>query len=81
MVSQQDWESADVAGWQFFDLEPHLDAEQYVTLVNLVIRGTGSGAPGFDMVDARIVGTPIENPSENFYVRVSDGGKFVLDSF
>lgn len=63
----QDFESADVAGWQSFDFESVL-GDRYITMVNLIMKGTGSGAPGFSMLDARVIGTPIANPSGIYYV-------------
>eukprot|EP00752_Nemacystus_decipiens_P014959 g13318.t1 len=59
-------ESQDAAGWQSFDLSGYTG--EYVTLISLVIKGTGSGAPGFKLLDARFMGTPIDNPSDTFYV-------------
>lgn len=61
-------ESTDTAGWQSFDLEPHLDADQYVTEISIIIMGTGSGAPGFKLSNARFIGTTIDNPSDTYYV-------------
>ncbi|CAM9236986.1 unnamed protein product, partial [Sphacelaria rigidula] len=60
-------ESTDVAGWQSFDVSAEL-GDQYATMVNIVIKGTGSGAAGWSMLDARIIGTPIDNPSNVYYV-------------
>lgn len=39
-----------------------------MTFISLVIKGTGSGTPGFKLLDARFMGTPIDNPSDTFYV-------------
>lgn len=68
-VPTQDFESEDTAGWQSFDLSRFLNEAQYVTSISLVIKGTGSGAPGFKMLDARIVGTPVDNPTDEYFVR------------
>eukprot|EP00752_Nemacystus_decipiens_P007213 g6456.t1 len=62
------WESADTAEWQTFDLSQHLDADEYLTEINIIIRGTGSGAPGFKMLDLRVLGTAIDNPTDTIYV-------------
>ncbi|CAM9952012.1 unnamed protein product [Ascophyllum nodosum] len=59
-------ESEDTAGWQTFDLQ--LDADQTVTEVSLVIRGTGSGASGFHLQNAGFMGTRVDNPTDTFYV-------------
>lgn len=64
----QGWESADTAEWQSFDLSQHLDADQYLTEIDIVIRGTGSGEPGFKMLDLRVLGTAIDNPTDTVYV-------------
>lgn len=64
----QSLESENTAGWQSFDLESHLAADQYVTEISVVMKGTGSGASGFKMLDARFIGVPIDNPTDNFYV-------------
>lgn len=63
---RQGLESQDAAGWQSFDLSGYTG--EHVTLISLVIKGTGSGAPGFKLLDARFMGTPIDNPSDTFYV-------------
>lgn len=64
----QGWESVDTAEWQSFDLSQHLDADQYLTEISIVVRGTGSGASGFRMLDLRILGTAIDNPTDTIYV-------------
>lgn len=60
--------SADEAGWQTFDLSAAAGGE-YVTVVEIVMQGTGSGVPGFNMLDARFIGTVIDNPTGILYVR------------
>ena len=67
-LKRQGLESEDTAGWQTFDLQ--LDADQTVTEVSLVIRGTGSGASGFHLQNAGFMGTRVDNPTDTFYVRV-----------
>ncbi|CAM9160508.1 unnamed protein product [Ectocarpus sp. 4 AP-2014] len=62
------FESADTADWQSFDLSQHLDADQFLTEINVVVQGTGSGAPGFAMLDFRVMGTAIDNPTNTVYV-------------
>lgn len=66
MCLSQDLESTDMTGWQSFDLTSISDQE--VTAVEIVVRGTGSGAPGFALLDARVIGTPADNPTDTFYV-------------
>ncbi|CAM9369501.1 unnamed protein product, partial [Sphacelaria rigidula] len=63
----QGLESTNIAGWQSFDVSAEL-GDQYATMVNIVMKGTGSGAAGWSMLDARIIGAPIENPSDVYYV-------------
>ena len=62
-------ESEDTADWQTFEI--NLDSDQTVTEVRLTIKGTGSGASGFHLIDARFMGTVAENPTDNYYVRVA----------
>lgn len=64
----QNLESTQTTGWQTFDLG--LSADQLVDSISIVIIGTGSGAPGFYLTDARIMGTPVDNPTNIFYVRL-----------
>ncbi|CAN0133967.1 unnamed protein product [Scytosiphon promiscuus] len=59
-------ESADAAGWQSFDLTSY--ADRHVTSIGVVMKGTGSGAPGFKLLDARILGIEIFNPTGIVYV-------------
>lgn len=66
----QGWESADTAEWQSFDLSQHLEADEYLTEINIIIRGTGSGVPGFKMLDLRVLGTAIDNPTGTLYVSI-----------
>lgn len=70
---RQTLESEDTVGWQSFDLESHLDTDQYVTDISVVMKGTGSGAPGFKVLDARFIGAPIDNPTDTFYVSLCIG--------
>eukprot|EP00752_Nemacystus_decipiens_P013409 g11873.t1 len=66
-------ESEDVDGWQSFDLSSA--ADQYVTTVKIVMQGTRSGAPGFKLLDSRVMGTTIDNPTGVLHVgstRVED---------
>ena len=62
-------ESVDTTEWQTFEVE--LDDDQTVTEVHLVMKGTGSGASGFYLLDARFMGTSVDNPTDTFYVSVS----------
>lgn len=62
----QDLESVDTAGFQSFDLTSFIG--QYATSIGVIMRGTGSGAPGFKLLDGRILGTQIDNPTSTFYV-------------
>lgn len=55
-----------MAGWQSFDLTG--DAIQLVTSIGIEMKGTGSGAPGFKLLDANFLGTQTDNPSDTFYV-------------
>ena len=66
---RQNLESADAEGWQSFDVSQYLNADQYVTVISLVMRGTGSGASGFYLLDARFIGVAEKNPTNQFYVR------------
>ncbi|CAN0303751.1 unnamed protein product, partial [Ectocarpus sp. 12 AP-2014] len=59
-------ESTDTAGFQSFDLTGF--ADQYVTSIGIEMKGTGSGAPGFAMLDAVVLGTQIDNPINAFHV-------------
>ena len=59
----------DQEGWQSFDLTGY-DGE-FAVEVSITIKGTGSGSPGFQLLDARFIGEPIDNPTDNLYV--SDG--------
>ncbi|CAM9195943.1 unnamed protein product, partial [Hapterophycus canaliculatus] len=59
-------ESTDAEGWQSFDLTSY--ADQYVTSIGIEMKGTGSGAPGFKLLDARILGIQIDNPTDTLYV-------------
>ena len=63
--SRQGLESQDAEGWQSFDLSSYTG---YVTHITVVIKGTGSGAPGFKLLNARFMGTAVDNPSNHFYV-------------
>ncbi|CAM9225071.1 unnamed protein product [Ectocarpus fasciculatus] len=59
-------ESTDTAGFQAFDLTGA--ANQYVTSIGIQVKGTGSGSPGFAMLDAVVLGTKLDNPTDTFYV-------------
>lgn len=67
----QGLESTDTAGFQSFDLTGA--ANQYVTSIGIQMKGTGSGAPGFAMLDAYVFGTKLDNPTDTFYVSVREG--------
>ncbi len=64
--SRQDLESADQEGWQSFDLTGY--ATETVTRIALVLKGTGSGAPGFTLLDANFMGEAVVVPKDTFYV-------------
>lgn len=75
----EDFESAEVEGWQSFALAGLVDADTYVTEITIVMRGTGSGVPGFKLSNARVMGTPIDNPSDTSYVsNLFRGGVFFV---
>lgn len=57
----------DSAEFQSFDLSSY--AGEYATSIGVTMQGTGSGAPGFKLLDARVLGTQIDNPTDTFYVR------------
>ncbi|CAM9345152.1 unnamed protein product [Pylaiella littoralis] len=62
---------ADDAGWQSFSLP----ISEYITAFKIVMYGTGSGEPGFNLLDARVIGTVVDNPVGVYYVgstRVED---------
>ncbi|CAM9252697.1 unnamed protein product, partial [Ectocarpus sp. 12 AP-2014] len=59
------FESVDSEGWQRFELGTIDDP---VTEIAIVMKGTGSGAPGFKLANARFFGTAIDNPSDTLYV-------------
>ncbi|CAM9670498.1 unnamed protein product [Ascophyllum nodosum] len=59
-------ESEDTAEWQSFQIQ--LDADQTVTEVRLIVKGTGSGVSGFYLLDARFTGTVAGNPTDTHYV-------------
>ena len=56
----------DTEGWQSFQLG--VDVDQIVTSVDIVMKGTGSGTPGFYLLDARFFGSPAKNPTDTFSV-------------
>eukprot|EP00903_Cladosiphon_okamuranus_P018639 g17154.t1 len=60
-----DLESQDAEGWQSFDVSSYAG---HVIEITLVIKGTGSGAPGFKLLDARLMGASIDNPTDTFVV-------------
>ena len=72
LASSQDLESEDVAGWQSFDLTDY--ATELVTGIAIVVQGRGSGAPGFAMLDANIMGTQTDNPTDTVYVSLNSLG-------
>lgn len=59
-------ESENTAEWQIFDLTGY--ATQLVTGISIGIKGRGSGAPGFALLDANIMGTQTINPTDTVYV-------------
>eukprot|EP00903_Cladosiphon_okamuranus_P020463 g18782.t1 len=65
-VTVTDLESENVAGWQSFDLTDY--STQFVTGMSIVMKGRGSGAPGFALLDANIMGTQTEDPTDTVYV-------------
>ena len=67
---RQNLTSTDAEGWQSFDVSRYLSTGQYVTVISLVMRGTGSGAPGFYLLDARFIGVAEDNPTNQFFVRL-----------
>lgn len=71
--TKQGLESANTPHWQSFDISAEC-GDQYVTMINIVMKGTGSGADGWSVLDARIIGTPIENPSDVYNVSFWKGG-------
>lgn len=72
-LDAQGLESVDSAEWQSFDLSQYAAPDQYLTEINVVIKGTGSGAPGFRMLDLRVLGTVIGNPTGVLHVRLLGG--------
>lgn len=64
----------DVEGWQSFDIGSSLEEGAYLTRIVIVIKGTGSGAPGFKLSDARFLGTSIDNPTDTLYVSGAQRG-------
>lgn len=77
-VVWQDLESEDIAEWQPFDLTGY--ATQLVTSIGIEIKGTGSGAPGFALLDANILGTQTANPTDTVYVSMNRHKIFVAPS-
>ncbi|CAN0221506.1 unnamed protein product [Pylaiella littoralis] len=55
------------AAWNSFDLSSYLAADQYLTEIEIVIKGT-DGAPGFSMIDLRVLGAVTDNPTDTVYV-------------
>lgn len=53
-------------------MSQYLEADEYLTEIDIVIKGTGSGAPGFHMLDFRVLGTVIDNPTDTVYVSGSN---------
>ncbi len=65
---RQGLESADQEGWQSFDLTSY--ADQPVSSIGIVVRGTGSGAPGFELLDGNFLGQEVEVYSDTVTVSV-----------
>lgn len=63
----QGLESDGTAAWNSFDLSSYLAADQYLTDIEIVIKGT-DGAPGFSMIDLRVLGAVTDNPTDTVYV-------------
>eukprot|EP00903_Cladosiphon_okamuranus_P018636 g17153.t1 len=59
-------ESVDSAEFQSFDLTSYTG--MYATSIGVTMQGTGSGAPGFKLLDGRVLGTQMDNPTSTFYV-------------
>lgn len=68
----QGLESVDSAEFQSFDLTSYTG--QYATSIGIIMQGTGSGAPGFKMLDGRVLGTQIDNPTDTFFVSARRAG-------
>ncbi|CAM9345645.1 unnamed protein product [Scytosiphon promiscuus] len=68
--------SMDAEGWQSFDISASQDEVAYLTQIAIVMKGTGSGAPGFKLSNARFLGTTIDNPTDTLYV-----GSTYIDSW
>lgn len=66
----QDLTSDGTAEWNSFDLS---DYGQYLTEIDIVIRGTEGETPGFSMMDFRVLGTVVENPTDTIYVSPAGG--------
>lgn len=56
-----------MSGWQSFDIAGDAVA---ATVVEIVMKGTGSGAPGFKLLDARVMGDIVDNPTDTIYVSI-----------
>lgn len=56
------------AEWNSFDLSSY---DQYLTEIEIVMRGT-DGAPGFSMMDLRVLGTATDNPTDTIYVSAAE---------
>lgn len=54
-----------MAGWQSFDIAGEAVT---ATVVEIIMKGTGSAAPGFKLLDARVIGDVVDNPTDTFYV-------------
>ena len=66
---RQGLESTDAAGWQSFNIA---GGDLIVTSVEIIVKGIGSGAPGFQLLDGRVVGEVVDNPTDTITVsRVS----------
>ena len=63
-------ESVDSAEWQSFDVSQFVDPDQYLAQIDVLPTGTGSGVEEFQMLDLRVVGTIIDNPTDVLHVRI-----------
>lgn len=68
--AMQDLTSDGTAEWNSFDLSGY---GQYLTEIEIVIRGTEGTTPGFSMMDFRVLGDDIENPTDTIYVSAANG--------
>lgn len=45
-----------------------MPTSEYITSFKIIMSGTGSGEPGFNLLDARVIGTEVDNPTDFYYV-------------